>query len=121
MQHRRHWTRRGRRAHNRQSRQPRRIRVSRPAGRPATTLVKVMAVRPRDTPTSGIEAGGRIYSMSEKRPAAHSDAELIAGCLRDEAWATAALWERTYPLVHRVLSRAVGPAHDVDDLLQEVF
>jgi RNA polymerase sigma-70 factor (ECF subfamily) len=80
-----------------------------------------MAVRPTDTPASGIDAGGRLYSMSEKVRPAQSDADLIAGCLRGEGWATAALWERTYPLVHRILCRAVGPGQEVDDLLQEVF
>jgi RNA polymerase sigma-70 factor (ECF subfamily) len=50
-----------------------------------------------------------------------SDVELVAAFTRDEAWASAAIWERYHPLVRRILCRAAGPAADVDDLIQEVF
>jgi RNA polymerase sigma-70 factor, ECF subfamily len=38
-----------------------------------------------------------------------------------KAAASAAVWDRYYPLVRRVLGRAIGPEHDVEDLVQEVF
>ncbi len=30
-------------------------------------------------------------------------------------------WQRFAPMVHRMLKRAFGPEHDIDDLVQEVF
>jgi RNA polymerase sigma-70 factor, ECF subfamily len=51
----------------------------------------------------------------------HGDAALVAACLRQEEWAAAALWDRFAPLVRRILFRAVGPGHDVEDLVQECF
>jgi RNA polymerase sigma-70 factor (ECF subfamily) len=50
-----------------------------------------------------------------------SDPELVAAFLKGEASASAALWEKYAPLVRRITSRAVGPGHEVDDLVQETF
>lgn len=50
-----------------------------------------------------------------------SDADLVGAFLQGDAAAPAALWDRYAPLVRRITSRAVGPGHDVDDLIQETF
>jgi RNA polymerase sigma-70 factor, ECF subfamily len=50
-----------------------------------------------------------------------ADVELVDAFRRDSAAASTAVWQRYYPLVRRVLARAMGPGNDVDDLVQEVF
>jgi RNA polymerase sigma-70 factor (ECF subfamily) len=50
-----------------------------------------------------------------------ADADLVASWARGSAGAAAAIWDRFYPVVRRVLCRAMGPGHDVEDLVQEVF
>jgi RNA polymerase sigma-70 factor (ECF subfamily) len=52
-----------------------------------------------------------------------ADADLVAAFRLDpgKAPASAAIWDRYYPLVRRVLARAMGPGQDVEDLVQEVF
>lgn len=50
-----------------------------------------------------------------------SDSDLVEAFRIDPTAASAALWDRYYPFVRRVLVRAMGPGHDVDDLVQEVF
>jgi len=49
------------------------------------------------------------------------DEELVRACLRHQAGAQAALWDRYYPIVRRLVSRASGPGRDVDDAIQEIF
>lgn len=49
------------------------------------------------------------------------DAELVAAFVGNEPGAPAELWDRYYPFVRGVLTRAVGPRHDVEDLVQETF
>jgi RNA polymerase sigma-70 factor (ECF subfamily) len=63
---------------------------------------------------------GRLYLVTGDGPPA-TDAELIAAFLRDEEWAAAGLWDRYAPLVRRILSRALGPGQDLEDLVQESF
>jgi RNA polymerase sigma-70 factor (ECF subfamily) len=63
---------------------------------------------------------GRLYLVTGDGPPA-TDAELIAAFLRDEEWGAAGLWDRFAPLVRRILFRALGPGHDIEDLVQEVF
>jgi RNA polymerase sigma-70 factor (ECF subfamily) len=50
-----------------------------------------------------------------------SDHDLVSAFLRSEPAAPATLFDRYAPLVRRIASRAVGPGHDVDDLVQETF
>jgi RNA polymerase sigma-70 factor (ECF subfamily) len=72
-------------------------------------------------PGAGAEKGGH-YVVSEKLQTQREDADLVTSFLRDDSWASAAIWERYHPLVRRILCRAAGPtASDVDDLIQEVF
>lgn len=62
---------------------------------------------------------GERESVSERH--ALSDAELVSALRADDPSAPGTLWERHSPAVRRLLARALGPGHDVDDLTQEVF
>jgi RNA polymerase sigma-70 factor (ECF subfamily) len=46
---------------------------------------------------------------------------LVDALRADDASASGILWERHSPAVRRLLARALGPGHDIDDLTQEVF
>jgi len=46
---------------------------------------------------------------------------LARAVLAGEPWAQREVWERFSPMVHGVLRRALGPGHDFEDLLQDVF
>lgn len=50
-----------------------------------------------------------------------ADVELARAVVAREPWAEREVWERYAPMVHGVLRRALGPGHDFDDLLQDVF
>src|SRR2546423_10614042 len=50
-----------------------------------------------------------------------TDGDLVRAFLHGDGAAPGALWERYAPLVRRITSRAFGPGHDVDDLVQETF
>jgi RNA polymerase sigma-70 factor (ECF subfamily) len=63
----------------------------------------------------------RLYLVGSQALRDASDAELVDAFLRSDLRAPSALWDRFYPLVRRVLARAVGPGQDVEDLVQEVF
>jgi RNA polymerase sigma-70 factor (ECF subfamily) len=52
---------------------------------------------------------------------ARIDVELVSAFVREYPGAPAAIWDRYYPFVRQVLSRAMGPGEDPDDLVQEVF
>jgi RNA polymerase sigma-70 factor (ECF subfamily) len=49
------------------------------------------------------------------------DEDLVFACLRQQAGAQAALWDRYYPIVRRVVCRASGPGREVEDAIQEIF
>ena len=49
------------------------------------------------------------------------DEDLVRDCLRQRAGAQAALWDRYYPTVRRLVSRASGPGREIDDAIQEIF
>ncbi|HVV17079.1 MAG TPA: sigma-70 family RNA polymerase sigma factor [Polyangia bacterium] len=49
------------------------------------------------------------------------DAPLGQAVVAGEAWAQRQVWEQYAPMVDGVLRRALGPGHDFDDLLQDVF
>lgn len=52
----------------------------------------------------------------------YDDDALLARALIDRRPnAPAALWARFSPMVHRMLRRTLGPGHDVEDVVQEVF
>lgn len=49
------------------------------------------------------------------------DADLARALIARDPQAPRALWRRFAPMVFRMLRRALGPGHDVEDLAQEVF
>ena len=57
----------------------------------------------------------------ELRLADARDEDLVRACLRAQAGAQAALWDRYYPLVRRLVCRASGPGREVEDAIQEIF
>jgi RNA polymerase sigma-70 factor (ECF subfamily) len=46
---------------------------------------------------------------------------LVRAVIAGEPWAERELFERYAPMVHSTLRRCLGPLHDIDDLMQEVF
>jgi RNA polymerase sigma-70 factor, ECF subfamily len=86
----------------------------------------VVTVR-RSTGSPDVAAGGAKVHLhlvgARRQPSAGvaDDVDLVAAFRLDATNASAAIWERYYPLVRRVLARAIGPRHDVEDLVQEVF
>ena len=65
--------------------------------------------------------GSRLYLVGSHALQDASDTDVFHAFVRGDLRAPAALWDRFFPLVRRVLARAVGPNQDVDDLAQEVF
>jgi RNA polymerase sigma-70 factor (ECF subfamily) len=65
--------------------------------------------------------GNRLYLVGSEPLREAPEAELVAAFVRGDHRASAAIWDRYYPLVRRILARAVGPGQDVEDLVQEVF
>jgi RNA polymerase sigma-70 factor, ECF subfamily len=51
----------------------------------------------------------------------NADTALARAAIAGEPWAQREVWELYAPMVHGVLRRALGPDHDFDDLLQDVF
>jgi RNA polymerase sigma-70 factor (ECF subfamily) len=49
------------------------------------------------------------------------DARVLPALVRGEREAVAWLWERYVPMVRRILRRGLGPAGEIDDLVQETF
>lgn len=49
------------------------------------------------------------------------DASIARILLEGDDRAPRVAWQRFAPMVHRMLKRAFGPEHDIDDLVQEVF
>src|ERR1051325_5467647 len=49
------------------------------------------------------------------------DASLARALIRGDVAAPRVMWARFAPMVHRMLKRALGPAHDVEDIAQDVF
>ncbi|MBV9949837.1 MAG: sigma-70 family RNA polymerase sigma factor [Myxococcales bacterium] len=64
------------------------------------------------------ERGARVLPFPDTLP---DDTALLRMLVEGDARAPRAVWQRFFSLVHRLLQRAFGPDHDVDDLVQEVF
>jgi RNA polymerase sigma-70 factor, ECF subfamily len=52
---------------------------------------------------------------------APSDADLARALIAGEPRAAEMTWDRYAPLVHRIVSRALGPEAEVEDVTQEIF
>jgi RNA polymerase sigma-70 factor (ECF subfamily) len=56
-----------------------------------------------------------------ERPPPEGEAELVAACIAGDPAAQRALFRREYPRVNATIYRILGPARDLDDLVQETF
>lgn len=65
----------------------------------------------------------RLVAASAESAEAESarDLELARALLDGRANAAEMAWERYAPLVHRIVSRAIGPDAEVEDVTQEIF
>jgi RNA polymerase sigma-70 factor (ECF subfamily) len=54
-------------------------------------------------------------------PRALRDDDLVRALREDDAWAPTLLWDRYSAAVRRLLTKALGPGLEIDDLVQEVF
>ena len=65
----------------------------------------------------------RLVAAATASPeeASATDLELARALIDGTANAAEAAWERYSPLVHRIVSRAIGPDAEVEDVTQEIF
>jgi len=63
----------------------------------------------------------RLVASSADASEAASDMELAQALINGAANAPELAWERYAPLVHRIVSRAIGPDAEVEDVTQEIF
>jgi len=68
----------------------------------------------------GVPGVGLIYLASEDLMQA-DDATLAAALIAEDLRAPRVAWARFAPMVHRMLKRAFGEPHDIDDMVQDVF
>jgi RNA polymerase sigma-70 factor, ECF subfamily len=67
------------------------------------------------------ERGARVLLLPGATLDGSEDADLARALIAGDPLAPRALWRRFAPMVFRMLRRALGPGHDVEDLAQEVF
>src|SRR6188472_3845017 len=63
----------------------------------------------------------RLVASSADASEAASDMELAQALINGVPNAAELAWERYAPLVHRIVSRAIGPDAEVEDVTQEIF
>jgi RNA polymerase sigma-70 factor (ECF subfamily) len=63
----------------------------------------------------------RLVAASSEEAEGASDLELARALIDGQAHAAELAWERYAPLVHRIVSRAIGPDAEVEDVTQEIF
>ena len=68
-----------------------------------------------------VERGARVLILPGTTLEDSDDANLARALIARDPQAPRALWRRFAPMVFRMLRRALGPGHDVEDLAQEVF
>lgn len=62
-----------------------------------------------------------MSAAADDEPAGSVDVALAQAVVAGEPWAQREVWDRYAPMVRGVLYRALGPGHDFEDLLQDVF
>jgi RNA polymerase sigma-70 factor (ECF subfamily) len=67
------------------------------------------------------EQGARVLMLPGAALVDADDATLARALIARDPLAPRVLWKRYSPMVHRMLKRALGPGHDLEDLAQEVF
>jgi RNA polymerase sigma-70 factor (ECF subfamily) len=63
----------------------------------------------------------RLVAASGEEAEGTSELELARALIDGESHAAELAWERYAPLVHRIVSRAIGPDAEVEDVTQEIF
>jgi RNA polymerase sigma-70 factor, ECF subfamily len=63
----------------------------------------------------------RLVAASGEETEGASELELARALIEGQAHAAELAWERYSPLVHRIVSRAIGPDAEVEDVTQEIF
>jgi RNA polymerase sigma-70 factor (ECF subfamily) len=63
----------------------------------------------------------RVLYLGASGLADIDDETLARGLIEGQRQAQREVWRRYAPMVRRILRRALGPGHDVDDLMQEAF
>jgi RNA polymerase sigma-70 factor, ECF subfamily len=63
----------------------------------------------------------RLVTPATGTPEATSDVDLAHALIAGEPGAAQLCWDRYAPLVHRIVSRALGPEAEVEDVTQEIF
>ncbi len=81
----------------------------------------------KDTTVRGVHdepapaRAGRVLMFPDRALAEADDTAVVALMLGGDPRAPRVMWNRFAPMVHRMLKRAFGPEHEIDDLVQEVF
>jgi RNA polymerase sigma-70 factor (ECF subfamily) len=65
---------------------------------------------------AGAAAGGAPFAQDR-----NDDTALVRALVDRHPQAPRVLWQRFAPMVYRILKRALGPGHELEDLAQEVF
>jgi len=65
--------------------------------------------------------GPRPVLVAKTKAADLDDATLAISAANGDSGAHTAIWDRYSPLVRRILRRSLGPGHEVEDQVQEVF
>ncbi|HEY7373278.1 MAG TPA: sigma-70 family RNA polymerase sigma factor [Polyangia bacterium] len=63
----------------------------------------------------------RLVATAPDESEAARDLELAHALINGQPEAAVLAWERYAPLVHRIVSRAIGPDAEVEDVTQEIF
>jgi RNA polymerase sigma-70 factor (ECF subfamily) len=63
----------------------------------------------------------RVVAPAAGAPEPTSDVDLARALIAGEPGAAQVAWDRYAPLVHRIVSRALGPEAEVEDVTQEIF
>jgi RNA polymerase sigma-70 factor (ECF subfamily) len=63
----------------------------------------------------------RLVAANGQEAEGARDLELARALMEGTSHAAEAAWERYAPLVHRIVSRAIGPDAEVEDVTQEIF
>jgi RNA polymerase sigma-70 factor (ECF subfamily) len=89
------------------------------AGRHLLLVTERATKRPQGV-ASPAERSGRMLMFPEVSRANLDDAAIARILLDGDQRAPRVAWLRFAPMVHRMLKRAFGPEHEIDDLVQEV-
>ena len=79
-------------------------------------------MRPADAMTPPPGHGRlRLVTPPSRAPELEDETTLARALMAGESHAPEVAWERYAPLVHRIVSRALGPDAEVEDVTQEIF